>query len=180
MESHIKLQKTRSKRKIKLHKFYKERELKMRRVFTNQQMKKARKEMLERGYCVHAIKDVYKANPLISNWCNVHTHGLEAYNLTNISIVAPIDDDRLANVIYAVADMMKDGEEFVLNGTHSIDRPDGTCKFKFRMLKTKCFGEDTIRIILPDPITNKFFDEDGMESVYCLQQTAFFEQCENN
>lgn len=147
----------------------------------NKALERARKEMLERGYCVHAVEGTYKNNPLISNWLNVHTHGLEDYNLTNISIVAPEDDARLTEVIYTVADMMKNGEEFILNATHFIDNPDGSCKFKFKMLPTKCFGEDTIRLILPDPETNDFFnDEDGEEGIYCLQKTVLFEHCEDS
>lgn len=133
----------------------------------------------ERGYFVHAVKDLYKDNYLISNWVNVHTHGLEKHGLTNISIVAPINDNRLSNVIYTVADMMMKGEEFILNATHFVDKPDGTCDFKFRLLPTKCFGEDTLRIILPDIKTNEFFtDENGIEGIYCLQHTTIFESHE--
>ena len=140
---------------------------------------KSTKGKEERGYYVHGVKDTYEDNSMISNWVNVHTHGLEKYGLTNISIVAPEDDTRLSKVIYTVADMMKDGERFDLNITHFIDRPDGSCEFKFKMLPTKCYGEDTIRLILPDPVTNKFFDEDNMKSVYCLQITSIFEEYEN-
>ena len=134
-------------------------------------IKESRKE---RDYFAHGVIDVYKKNPLISNWVNVHTHGLEKHNLTNISIVAPKDDDRLEYLIYTVADMMIKGEEFDPSITHYIDRPDGTCIVKFRMLPTKCFGEDSIRLILPDTITNKFSNEDNMESIYCLQEADIF------
>jgi hypothetical protein len=142
----------------------------------NNENERIKKERETRGYTVHGVKDLYKNNPLISNWVNVHTHGLEEYGLTNISIVAPEDDDRLSNVIYTIADMMMKGEEFILNATHFMDKPDGTCDFKFRLLPTKCFGEDTLRIILPDPDTNEFFiDKNGIEGIYCLQRTVIFE-----
>ena len=145
----------------------------------NKAFERVRREKSERGYCVHAVAGVYKDNPMISNWVNVHTHGLEEHGLNNISIVAPKDDNRLAHVIYTIADMMMDGEEFILNATHFIDKSDGTCDFKFRLLPTKCFGEDTLRMILPDPETNEFFtDKNGIEGIYCLQRTTIFKSSE--
>lgn len=145
----------------------------------NNETERMNKEKKERGYTVHGVCDAYKDNYLISNWVNVHTHGLEEHGLTNISIVAPENDTRLAHIIYTIADMMINGEEFILNATHFIDKPDGTCDFKFRLLKTKCYGEDTLRIILPDPDTNDFFtDKNGIEGIYCLQRTTIFESSE--
>lgn len=145
----------------------------------NKAWEKEHEDLNNRGYYVHGVKDVYKNNPLISNWVNVHTHGLENYNLTNISIVAPEDDDRLSKIIYTVADMMVSGEQFDLGMTHYIDRPDGTCEFKFKMLPTTCFGEDSIRLVLTYPGTDKFFeDEDNIESIYCLQAANIFSCCE--
>ena len=131
----------------------------------NNENERMKKEKETRGYTVHGVKDLYKDNYLISNWVNVHTHGLEDHGLTNISIVAPKDDNRLCHVIYTIADMMMDGEEFDLRATHFMDEPDGTC--------------DTIRIILPDPDTNEFFtDKNGIEGIYCLQRTTIFESNE--
>lgn len=147
----------------------------------NNENERMTKEKENRGYTVHGIKDLYKDNYLISNWVNVHTHGLEDHGLTNISIVAPEDDDRLCHVIYTIADMMMDREEFDLRATHFMDKSDGTCDFKFRLLPTKCCGEDTLRIILPDPDTNEFFaDKNGIEGIYCLQRTTIFESCEKH
>ena len=140
--------------------------------------KKQKEDYLKRGYWVHGVKDVYADNPMIENWVNVHTHGLENYGLTNISIVAPKDDTRLSYLIYTVADMMKNGEVFQPNATHFIDDANGECIIKFKMLFTTCFGEYTYRLILPDPITNKFSNEDNYESIYCLQETYIFKYCE--
>jgi hypothetical protein len=143
------------------------------------EFKRMKEERKDRGYTVHGVTDLYKDNYLISNWVNVHTHGLEDHGLTNISIVAPEDDDRLTHVIYTIADMMMDGEEFILDATHFMDKSDGTCDFKFKLLPTKCFGEDTLRIILPNPETNEFFtDKNGIEGIYCLQRTTIFESSE--
>lgn len=136
--------------------------------------KKQEEDYLKRGYCIHAVEDVYSDNYLIEDWVNVHTHGLEQYGLTNISIVAPKDDTRLAYLIYTVADMMKDGEIFQPNITHYIDDLNGICIVKFRMLFTTCFGEYTYRLILPDPKTDKFANEDNLESIYCLQEADIF------
>lgn len=151
----------------------------------NKAFERIKKDMDKRGYCVHAITDVYKDNPLISNWINVHTHGLEKYGVINVSIVAPEDDDRLAHVIYTVADMMKDGEVFDLDAIHVMYNPDETIDFIFTFLRTKCFGEDTLRIVLPDIKTKEFFNYedyedlfDNCENEYCLQRTEIFNEYE--
>lgn len=144
----------------------------------NNENERMKKEKEDRGYTVHGVKDLYKNNYLISNWVNVHTHGLENYGLTNISIVAPEDDERLFNVIYTIADAMKGGEEFSFETIH-IMFVDDKYKFKFYLIPAKCFGEDTLRIILPDPDTNEFFiDKNGIEGIYCLQRTTIFENSE--
>lgn len=146
----------------------------------NMAKRRAEVERKEMGYYAHGVIDTYEKNPLIHNWINVHTHGLERYGLTNISIVAPKDDKRLSEIIYTVADMMLEGEEFDPEITHYIDEPDGTCRFKFRMMPCKCWGEDSFRLILTDTDTNLFSDEDGLESIYCLQETTLFEDIENS
>lgn len=146
----------------------------------NKALQKQNTDLKEKGYYVHAVKDLYKQNPSISNWVNVHTHGLEKYGLTNISIVAPKDDKRLADIIHTVATMMVEGEYFEPNPAivHYIDRPDGTCRFKFKIFPTECFGEDSWRLVLTDPDTNKFWYEDDSDSIYALQITPLFHQYE--
>ena len=124
---------------------------------------------------IHAVTEVYENNPLISNWINYHTHGMEKYGLTNLSIVAPKEDKRPGNVLNTIGEMMIDGEEFLPWMTHSMDNEDGKVIFRFRMLPTTCFAEETIRIILSDPDTGKFWDEDDYDSVYCLQKACIFE-----
>lgn len=141
----------------------------------NRAYAKEKEDKEKYGFYVHAVKEVYKDNYLISDWVNIHTHGLEEYGLTNISVVAPKEDSRLFYIIYTVGKMMKNGEYFDPKITHYIDDCNGNCIVRFRMLSTKCFGEDTIRLILPDPVTDKFYNEDDGESIYCLQYANIFD-----
>lgn len=121
-------------------------------------------------YTIHAVSGVYENVPVLgSRWMNYHTHGLEKYDLTNLSIVVPYEEnERPQEILNAVADMMINGELFDSDVIHCIDDEDGNTKYKFGIKETTCFGEETVRLILTDPVTNDFEND----SEYALQLLA--------
>ena len=103
----------------------------------------------KRDWIVHVVPDVYDNSPLLEGMINYHTHGLEEYGLTNLSVIMDntYSTEIIGNFINTVADMMVDGEVFSKDFIHSFD---SEFPFLFKMYETTCFGEKTIRLILSD------------------------------
>lgn len=138
-------------------------------------------------WVIHATSDVYKRNKLIKNMVNFHTHGLEKHGCTNLSVVTLLDvypAEKVAVMINTVGRLMVNGDKFDVDRIHNILDNDGNLKFRFWLIKAKCFGEDTLRMILPDR-NGKFFSKDMVEDEdldpveFELQHTPLFEYEEN-
>lgn len=136
-------------------------------------------------WTIHCVTDTYKNNPLISNMVNFHTHGLTKHNLTELSVVTLLDvysAEKVTKMINTVASMMIDGEDFIdsypFGATHYIDNPDGTNAFKFKLLPTTCYGEETLRMILPDrngEFFNPYNEDQTLDPIeFSLQETTLF------
>ena len=129
-----------------------------------------------RPFVINGVKDQYKDNPVIKDWVNYHTHGLSDYGLTELSVVCPdISDFRPCEFINLVGDMMLKGETFELDSIHCIDNTNNVTICKFMLKSTTCFGEPTLRIVLPDRETDMF----SLDSPYTLQNLEIFAEYEN-
>lgn len=129
-----------------------------------------------RPFIIHGVKDQYKDNPTIKDWVNYHTHGLSDHGLTELSVVCPdISDFRPCELINLIGDMMLNGEKFEFDKIHCIDNTNNVIICNFRLKSTTCFGEPTLRIVLPDRETNMF----SLDSPYALQELDIFTEYEN-
>lgn len=113
-------------------------------------------------WTIHAVVDTYNNNPLLDGMVNLHTHGLAAHGLTELSAITvpeAYSPKEVMSILNDIGYMMVNGETFDVNPnvTHYIDNPDGSIVCKFKLMPAKCFGEDTIRVILAD-LDGKFFD----------------------
>lgn len=135
------------------------------------------------NWTIHCIPEQYTENPLIKDMVNFHTHGLKGhYNLTELSVVTLLDvysAEEVGRMINTVAYMMVNGEEFVPYATHYIDKEDGTNDFKFKLLPATCYGEDTLRMILPDrngEFYNPYDEDQVLDPIeFSLQGTTLFQ-----
>lgn len=113
---------------------------------------------------------------MIKDWVNYHTHGLSEYGLIELSVVCPeINDTRPYEVINRIGDMMLSGEVFEPDGVHYINDNNDVTICKFMLKETTCFGEPTLRIVLPDLETNMFI----LDSPYDMQDLDIFAEYEN-
>lgn len=71
--------------------------------------------------------------------------------------------------------MMLNGAKFELDKIHCIDNTNNVTICNFRLKSTTCFGEPTLRIVLPDRETNMF----SLDSPYVLQGLDIFAEYEN-
>ena len=71
--------------------------------------------------------------------------------------------------------MMLRGETFELDSIHCIDNTNNVIICKFMLKSTTCFGEPTLRIVLPDRETGMF----SLDSPYTLQNLEIFAEYEN-
>ena len=127
-------------------------------------------------FVIHGVIDAYKGKPIINNWVNYHTHGLSDYGLTELSIVCPdAKDPRPYEIINIVGRMMISGEKFNPDLTHAIEDGHGIPIYRFRLKPTTCFGDKSLRIIIPDKDTDMFIDD----SPYAMQSLDIFEDLIN-
>lgn len=127
-------------------------------------------------FTIHAVTGVYDENPMLTGWVNYHTHGLVNYGLTELSIVCPnTNDTRPTKILNSVGGMMINGEEFDVDAVHCIDSGNIT-RYRFELMKTTCFGEESIRIILSDINSLELREPD---SVYTMQVLDIFTEYEN-
>ena len=71
--------------------------------------------------------------------------------------------------------MMIGGEKFDLDRTHAIEDGHGISIYKFKLKPTTCFGDKSLRIIIPDKDTDMFIDD----SPYAMQSLDIFEDLIN-
>lgn len=143
--------------------------------------------MAEIDWIIHGVKDVYDRNPLIKGMVNFHTHGLENHGCKNLSVVTMLevyDQFEVIKMINTVGRLMVDGDKFEVNRIHNIWDENGNLEFKFWLIKAKCFGEKTLRMVLPDR-NGKFVSKELLKSEeeldpiqFELQHTPLFERCE--
>ena len=136
-------------------------------------------------WIIHAVTDAYEKNPLLKGMINMHTHGLEDLGLTELSVIVipeTYEIKAIGNLINDIGKMMAEGDVFEsgFNQLHYIYNEDGEEEVKFKLIETTCYGEKSLRIILPD-LNGKFFDEleDFSEALnppsMALQHTNLFE-----
>ena len=129
-----------------------------------------------RPFIIHGVTDQYKDNPMIKDWVKYHTHGLSEHGLTELSVVCPdINDTRPYEIINRIGDMMLSGEVFEPDCVHYIDDTNNVTICKFMLKPTTCFGEPTLRIVLPDLESNMFI----LDSPYDMQDLDIFTEYEN-
>lgn len=93
-----------------------------------------------------------------------------------LSIVCPdAKDPRPYEIINIVGRMMISGEKFNPDLTHAIEDGHGIPIYRFKLKPTTCFGDKSLRIIIPDKDTDMFIDN----GPYAMQSFDIFEDLIN-
>ena len=136
-------------------------------------------------WTIHGVVEQYDDNPLLKGMINLHTHGLTKHGLTELSAIVPegYSYTKVTSMINDIGELMVNSEKFDIgfDTVHYVDKPDGTIEYTFKLIPVKCFGEDSLRIILPD-YNGRFFDgKTELDPPQCaLLHTTLFEIEEEN
>lgn len=108
----------------------------------------------------HCVTDVYEKHPIITKMINYHTHGLEKLGLRNLSVVVLNGEythkeiyDMFELIVYMMMDsncplILIDNNKYQISAEDASDNTE--YEYIFITKFTTCFGEDTVRLILPD------------------------------
>lgn len=121
----------------------------------------------ENGFAIHYVPELHMDG---CRAVNVHTHGFrETWDHPDLQIVVPLDPDVCRGIFWAVADRVKEGEEF-RDGQVAERVIGGGLRVKFVAVQSDEPARPLMRILLPGP-NGVLPGEEGCDPAWEFQAT---------